>query len=106
MSKNILGRIGGHMNGVFICPCVNHSTEVPRDTILGLIRLATAHKILHKLFDVHTDLEQDLLFSTLKTKETQAVHSHIPWRCWYVMCAHPQDLVTKNLCRWPRPIPF
>ena len=33
-------------------------------------------------FCVHVDFERDLLFSTLKTKEPNALHTDTPMLCW------------------------
>ena len=48
-----------------------------------LQRMATAHSTYFtRYFDVHTDFEQDLLFSILKTKESRALHTQTSWSCW------------------------
>ena len=42
--------------------------------------------------DVHTDFKQDLLSSTFKTKESQALHMHTPWTYWFAQTRFCQEL--------------
>ena len=57
-------------------------------------RMATAQKKFSKKIDVHSDFKQDLLFSTFKAKESQALQMHTPWTCWFA----DQNLVENYHC--------
>ena len=47
-----------------------------------LQRMATARtRFFTKYWCAHR-YKQDLLFSTFKTKGSQALHTHTPWTCW------------------------